>query len=144
MVLTSPAYPDGQVIPEIYTCKGKNVNPPLVISGIPPGTQSLALVFEDSDAPFQTWDHWLVWNISPQTIMLIEGDVPVGAVQGTNSFGNQNYGGPCPPTSNHHYTFQLYALDTTFTLPPEAVKKDLEAVMVGHILGQTQLTGVYP
>lgn len=144
MVLTSPAFSDGQVIPEIYTCKGENINPPLVISDIPADAESLVLIFEDPDAPFQTFDHWLLWNISPQTIAIIEDAVPEETIQGTNSFGKASYGGPCPPTGSHRYIFTLFALDTTITLPPEATKKELFSVMTGHILGQTQLTGVFP
>ncbi len=144
MKLESPAYADGGVIPETYTCKGKNIHPPLTISGIPDGTVSLAITFEDLDTPLQVFDHWLVWNIAPQNYSISEGFIPSEAIQGTNSFGYQNYGGPCPPTGQHHYVFKVFALETSITLPEEATKKDLIEVMRGHILGQTQLTGVFP
>ncbi len=144
MKLESPAYPEGGVIPELYTCKGKNIHPPLTISDIPDGTVSFAITFEDLDTPLQVFDHWLVWNIAPQNYIISEGFMPAEAIQGTNSFGNQNYGGPCPPTGQHHYVFKVFALETSITLPPEATKKDLIEVMRGHILGQTHLTGVFP
>lgn len=32
MRLTSPAFKQGESIPSLYTCQGKDINPPLVIS----------------------------------------------------------------------------------------------------------------
>lgn len=144
MKLISPAFTDGGVIPEKFTCKGENISPTLSISDVPSASQSLVLVLEDPDAPFQTWDHWLLWNISPKTIVIIENSLPEGAISGTTSFGDQKYGGPCPATGTHRYVFRLYALDTTLTLPPEATKSDLEEVIKGHILEQAQFTGRFP
>jgi Raf kinase inhibitor-like YbhB/YbcL family protein len=143
--LNSPALKNGTVIPEMYTCKGINVNPPLVIADAPIDTKSFALIFEDPDAPFQTWDHWLLWNIDPKTIVIIENTTPPGATSGTTSFGNQKYEGPCPPEgSRHRYVFKLFALDTTLTLPPEARKSDLEEVIQGHILDQDEFSIYFP
>lgn len=144
MKLTSPAFVNGGVIPVKYTCQGENVSPPFFISEIPADAHSLVLIFEDLDAPLHVWAHWLLWNIAPQTRFLTENTVPVGAVSGTTSFGHQKYGGPCPPVGTHHYLFRLFALDTTLNLPPEAQKNDLEALISGHILAQTDLSGFFP
>jgi len=144
MKLTSPALTEGGVIPEIYTCRGEDVSPPLVIVDPPANTQSFALILEDSDAPFQTWVHWVMWNISPETLVIIEDDIPLGATVGTTSANDQKYNGPCPPTGTHHYAFKIVALDTTLTLPPEANKSDLETVIKGHVIGEAHLTGVFP
>ncbi len=143
MQLTSPAFPANQTIPSLYTCDGDNVNPPLEMSGVPTNTQSLTLIVDDPDAPAGDWVHWLVWNIDPQITHLAENSVPAGAIQGTTDFGNNLYGGPCPPSGTHHYQFKVYALDIKLDLPPSAAKKDLEAAMAGHILAQTQLIGTY-
>ena len=61
--ITSPAFAHEQGIPELYTCKGKNISPPLQWSQPPAGTQSFVLIMEDPDAPIGTWDHWLVFNL---------------------------------------------------------------------------------
>jgi phosphatidylethanolamine-binding protein (PEBP) family uncharacterized protein len=37
----------------------------LHIGSIPPGTESLAIIIEDPDAPSGVFDHWVVWNIPP-------------------------------------------------------------------------------
>jgi phosphatidylethanolamine-binding protein (PEBP) family uncharacterized protein len=41
--------PSGR-IPDIYTCEGEDVPPPLVWSGAPAGTKSFALIVDDPDA----------------------------------------------------------------------------------------------
>lgn len=144
MEISSPALtPEGKM-PAVYTCKGKNVNPPLVFSKVPENTQSLALTLDDIDAPVGIFNHWLIWNIDPKTLVIIEDSTPSGARVGTNSFGSQNYGGPCPPAGVHRYIFTLYALDTTLTIPSEARKSDFDDVVRGHILGQTSLRVTFP
>ena len=49
--LQSPAFIEGEEIPIRYSAEGKNVSPPLSWSTPPRGTQSLALIVEDPDAP---------------------------------------------------------------------------------------------
>ncbi len=141
--ITSPSFKDGEMIPRKYTCQGDDVNPQLDISGIPENTKSLVLIMDDPDAPMGTWDHWIVWNISPDTKTIAENSVPAGAVQGKNSWGRNDYGGPCPPSGTHRYFFKLYALDTTLDIPEKSKKKDVEKAMQGHILEQAQLMGKY-
>jgi hypothetical protein len=74
---------------------------------------------------------------------LKENSVPEGAIQGTNDFKKQNYGGPCPPRRAHKYVFKIYALGTRLDLSLNSTKTDLEKAMKGHILAQAQLIGVY-
>jgi Raf kinase inhibitor-like YbhB/YbcL family protein len=147
--LASPAFRDGQPIPAKFTCEGENISHALAWSEAPSRTQSYALINDDpdDDGP-EPWVHWLVYNIPGASRGLPE-NVPAkerladGTLQGTNSFGKIGYGGPCPPTGTHHYTFQLYALDRMLTLPPRATRARLEAAMRGAILGQCQLVGTY-
>ncbi len=141
--ISSPAFKDGEMIPKKFTCQGVDINPQLDISGVPDGTKSLVLIMDDPDAPMGTWDHWIVWNISPDTKTIEENSVPAGAVQGKNSWGRNNYGGPCPPSGTHRYFFKLYALDTTLDLSEKSNKKAVEKAMKGHILEQAQLMGKY-
>jgi len=143
MKITSPAFENNQMIPQKYTCDGENINPPLQINDIPAGTQSLVLIVDDPDAPSGDWVHWLVWNINPATKLIAENESPQGAIQGTNDFNKQNYGGPCPPSGIHHYQFKIYALDTVLNLPSSSRKKDLEKAMENHILDKEILIGLY-
>lgn len=142
LTITSVFSADG-IIPDQYGCRGKNINPPLDISGVPAGAKGLALIVDDPDAPSGDWVHWLVWNINPQTARLEEDSIPAGAVVGLNSYGSNRYEGPCPPSGPHHYQFKVYALDSLLDLSPAAGKPDLLAAMTGHILGQAILTGAY-
>jgi Raf kinase inhibitor-like YbhB/YbcL family protein len=141
--LSSPAFKNGGQIPKKYGCAGENVNPLLMIENIPPETRSMAVVFDDLDAPGGSYVHWVLWNIDPGTGEIKENSIPGGAVQGMNDFKKQNYGGPCPPTRPHRYVFKVFALDTLLVLNPGSTKPDLEKAMKGHILGQTQLKGTY-
>ena len=115
----------------------------------PTGTQGLALIFDDVDAPAGTWVHWVMFNIPATTLSLAEGVPPDPTVaglgvQGANSWRNPGYGGPCPPKGGpHRYTFRLYALDTMLDLDAGASRAELDEAMEGHILGTGQLMGQY-
>jgi Raf kinase inhibitor-like YbhB/YbcL family protein len=147
--LASSAFADGMPIPAKYTCDGENISPPLVWSNTPQSAQSLALIADDPDAPLGTWVHWVVYNIPPALTQLEERipvaeTLPDGAIQGTTSFRQVGYGGPCPPAGKpHHYFFKLYALDSQATLKPGATKDDLLKAMEGHVLATGQLMGTY-
>ena len=148
MELKSSAFPPGGVIPAKYTCDGLDISPPLSWADVPAGTQSLALIADDPDAPGGMWVHWVAWNIPPNTNALQEDvpkrdSLPSGMQQGTTDFRSIGYGGPCPPSGTHRYFFKLYALKTTLNLPPSTTKKELEKAMQGHILKQAELIGKY-
>lgn len=143
MKLTSKAFSHNQLIPAKYTCDGADVNPPLTISDVPAGAQSLALIVDDPDAPAGDWVHWTLWNMAPSTASITENSVPAGATQGLTDFGRVGYGGPCPPSGTHRYQFKLYALDMTLLLDQSARKADIERSIAGHILDQTILIGLY-
>lgn len=141
--ISSSAFENNGHIPPKYTCDGANVNPPLKIENVPQGTKSLAMIFDDIDAPRGTYVHWILWNIDPIVKEIKENSVPESAVQGKNDFKKQNYGGPCPPGRVHRYVFKIFALDTRLNLDPNLTKADLEKDMRGHVIAQAQLVGVY-
>lgn len=143
LILTSNAFSEGEAIPVRYTCKGENINPPFTISNVPEGTKSLALIMHDPDAPNGDFTHWLAWNIDPETLQIAENSPLPGSVQGTNGSGNVGYMGPCPPSGTHHYIFELYALSTTFDLPPDTNQAGLQTAISGNIVDETKLTGVF-
>ncbi|MFQ5815484.1 MAG: YbhB/YbcL family Raf kinase inhibitor-like protein [Candidatus Hydrothermarchaeaceae archaeon] len=142
MEVSSSAFEHNQPIPGKYTCEGEDVSPPLAISGVPGEAKSLALVVDDPDAPMGVFDHWIAWNLEPDTRELSEG-VHV-ETQGKNDFGELRYRGPCPPPGPmHHYRFKVYALDAMLDLPRGATKGQLEEAMEGHILAKGELVGTY-
>ena len=138
--VTSAAFSNNGDIPLKYTCEGEGINPPLDISDIPDGTKSLALIVDDPDAPHGTFDHWIMWNIAPDS-QIKEDSAP--GKQGLNGKKEKKYYGPCPPSGTHHYHFKVFALDTEFELPEEADKSALLKAMEGHIIGQGEIVGLY-
>lgn len=144
MRISSEAFTEHGAIPARYTCDGENENPILVLEGVPDGTQSLALVMDDPDAPGGTFTHWTVWNIDPKTTLLDGERLPTGAKEGMTSFGKPGYGGPCPPPGKpHRYIFTLYALDVRLELDAGADLGVLRKAVEGHVLQTAELEGVY-
>lgn len=142
--ITSPAFVEGETIPKKYTCDGENVSPPLEFFSLPENTASLVLLVDDPDAPMGAWNHWTIWNISPEALRIAENSVPDGAVLGTTTFGAPGYGGPCPPSGTHRYFFKLLALDKILDLPGGSDRNTLEKAMADHILAEASLMGKYP
>ncbi|MDX8528217.1 YbhB/YbcL family Raf kinase inhibitor-like protein [Mesorhizobium sp. MSK_1335] len=150
LTLTSPAFADGDRIPERFSRDGENVSPPLKWSGIPDGARSLVLVVEDPDAPRGTFGHWAVFNISPGVRQLAEAaDGKPGSEalqQGKNDFGNSSYDGPAPPAGHgvHHYHFRLAALDVpSLGVPGKAGVKEIWKEAQRHAIEATELVGTY-
>ena len=140
MKLTSPEFANNSSIPSRFTCKGENINPALEIHDVPTGTQSLALIMDDPDAPMGTWVHWVVFDI-PVISKIDENSIP--GKQGRNNFGRKDYGGPCPPPGTHRYFFKLYALDKMLGLAEDINKGALEKATQAHILEKAELIGLY-
>ena len=136
------------MIPAKYTCDGANISPPLKWESVPEGTQSIALICDDPDAPMGTFVHWVIYNIPATKSDLAEalpsgpklGD---GSLQGTNGAGRLGYTGPCPPSGTHRYFFKLYALDKVLDLDSGASKDQLLKAMQGHMLAQGELMGTF-
>ncbi len=142
ITVTSTAFEPGGEIPEQYTCNGNDTVPPLGIKGVPKEAKSLALIMEDPDAPRGTWNHWIKWNIPPDTTKIDEGEEPLG-VSGEGSSGNLSYEGPCPPKGRHRYIFHVYALDVILELDEGASRGRLEKAMNNHTIAEGELTGMY-
>ncbi len=146
--MTSTAFAQGNPIPPVYTCTGRNISPPLQWGDPPEGTQSFALILDDPDAPGGTFTHWMLYNIPAPESSLAENipaspQLPDGSLQGKNSFGQLGYGGPCPPSGTHRYFFKFYALDSQLGLPAGTSVNQLQQAIQGHILGSTELMGTY-
>ena len=148
MIITSPAFKEGSMIPAKYTCDAQDISPPLEWNKVPAGTKSLALICDDPDAVVGTWVHWVVYNIPPDASKLDENikgekEFSNGMIQGSNDWPRIGYGGPCPPSGTHRYFFKLYALDTLLDLKPGATKAQVLKAMNGHVLAEAQLMGRY-
>ena len=143
MKLSSPDFSEGEIIPERFTCDGKDVSPTLKINGVPKEAKSLVLIVNDPDAPGGNFTHWLMWNVVPDVTEIVANRAPSEAVQGVNDFGKSKYSGPCPPPGMHRYYFKLYALDTTLDLPPTSKRKAVDSAIKGHIIAEATLIGRY-
>ena len=139
MELKNPEFKDKEYIPKKFTCRGENINPALIIEGIPSETKSLALIIDDPDAPGGNWVHWVMFNI-PVTSKIEENSAP--GKQGITDSGRIGYDGPCPPFGTHRYMFKIYALDTMLNLAEGVTKAELEEAMLGHMLAKAELTGL--
>ena len=76
--IQSPAFATGAPIPKEFTQQGSDMSPPLDITNIPKGTQSLVLVCVDPDAPDPeapklTFVHWVAYNLPAQQLSIPEG-----------------------------------------------------------------------
>jgi len=153
LTLTSSAFPDGGEIPNKYTQAEQNPpSPKLEWSNVPNGVVTFALILQDPDVALQKkMDdvlHWAVFNIPGTARELPEG-IPAnatlsdGTVQIKNLRGGVGYMGPGapPPGPHHHYTFELFALDTKLDLTADASRADLVKAMEGHIVAKAVYVG---
>jgi len=153
LTLTTPAFADGGEIPGKFTQSVPNpASPKLEWTNVPANTVSFVLHMHDPDvARMRTIEdqlHWIVLNIPGTARELAEGiaatpQLPDGAVQIKNAGGTVGYRGPGAPAvgPHHHYTFELFALDTKLTLGPDATRADVLKAIDGHILGKDVLVG---
>ena len=148
MVLVSDAFDPGEKIPGEYTCDGEDVSVPLAWMDPPDSASYLALIVQDPNAPGGTWIHWIIFNIPIEAGSLAAGVGSENSLRnigerGLNSWGQQSYAGPCPPSGEHRYLFKAYALDgeLIFETPPDV--KQITAAMKGHVLAEAILMGVY-
>jgi Raf kinase inhibitor-like YbhB/YbcL family protein len=156
MTLTTTAFPDGGQIPVKYTQSGEQVSPALTWTNAPPNTASFVLHMHDPEvARNKTTDdqvHWLVWNIPASATGLPEG-VPQGPElkDGSRQISATGpvYRGPGAPASGpmHHYTFEIYALDTKLDMPPSGDAFETRTVvmkaMQGHVIGKAVYMGLF-
>jgi Raf kinase inhibitor-like YbhB/YbcL family protein len=152
--ITVTGYSDGGDIPEKYTCavKPPGGSPQIEWSGAPATTMSFALIFHDGDVhPGKSFDdvtHWIAWNIPATATGLpasvAAGDLPDGTHQGANIARMNAYMGPCPPPGlPHHYTLEVYALDSKLDLPAASGRGDLQKALGGHIVASGVYNGLF-
>lgn len=151
--LASPAFANGARLPERFTADGEGVSPPLFWTGIPEGTERLALIVEDPDAPApQPLVHAVVWDLPPHDGDLREGAIradgggdAAGTDVGRNSFFSEGWLPPDPPTGHgqHNYAFQLFALGPGPDAGDSPGRSAIVRAMAGNVLAAGVLTGTY-
>ena len=157
MTLSTTAWADAGQIPAKHAQGGGEVSPPLTWSNVPDSTVCFVLIVHDPDAATGNGTddtlHWMLWNIPGEARSLPEG-VPQGSQlpDGTRqiSVTGPYYRGPgAPSTGNaHHYTFELFALDTPLDVPavgasPSQTRAAVLAAMAGHVRGKAVYVGLY-
>lgn len=143
--ITSSAFQHAGTIPTAHTVEGEDVAPPMSWSSVPDGTQQLALVCHDPDAPLtHGFTHWVAYGIPAEATGIPEGG-DANLVNGTNDFGKEGYGGPAPPPGHgvHHYFFHLYALDAELDLEPGLSRQALLEAIDDHIIEQARIVGTF-
>jgi hypothetical protein len=153
MKLSSTAFTAGGKIPVPYVMPGaggKNVSLPLSWTDPPPGTESFALSLVDPHPVARNWVHWLVINLPAGVHALAEGasrrQMPPGALELPNSFGDPGYGGPQPPrgTGDHPYVATIYALNVPhLDLGGSASLAAFQRALEGKVLASASITGYF-
>ena len=136
--MTIADFADGGKIPAKYTCAAGQTSPSPAISwtGAPANTQSYVLILHDPDPVLggsATNDvlHWAIVDIPGDATSLPEGikagDQENGAKNIMNLGNTAGYMGPCAPPGHgdHHYTFEIYALNAKLGLPATTSRTDL-------------------
>ena len=152
LTLTSPDFEDGGIIPNKYTQADPNpISPKLEWTHVPPGTVSFALILHDPDVALQKKNDDSALDdlqysryrdgASPkcsrhrETRRRFHQRQEPARRRRLHGTGNGSAG------SLHHYTFELFALDTKLDLGPDATRADVLAAMQGHILAKGVLAG---
>ena len=149
-------FADGGRIPNKYTCAaGQNSPSPAISwSGAPANTQSYVVILHDPDpvlggSAVNDVLHWAIFDIPGDAKGLPEGvkngDQADGAKNINNLGGNPGYMGPCAPPGHgdHHYTFEVYALNAKLGLPASTSRADLLAAMNGKVIAKGVYIGMF-
>ncbi len=74
--ISPDTFSSGTCLPVEHTCDGEDRSPALSWDPIPAGTQSIALIIDDPDAPGRTFVQWVSINISAnmRNILRLIGD----------------------------------------------------------------------
>ena len=156
MTLTTTAFPDGAQIPAKHTQAGDQMSPALSWTNVPPGTVEFRAAHARSRRRAQQDDRGSGALAGLEHSRHGDG-TPEGVPKGPElkdgskqiSASGPVYRGPGAPASGplHHYTFELYALDTKMDVQAGAdaweTRTALWKAMKGHILGKAVYVGLF-
>jgi Raf kinase inhibitor-like YbhB/YbcL family protein len=138
---------DGDPVDDRYTCEGDDISPPLSWTSPPEGTVQLAFTMTDESTSIEgnPFIHWVLAGMEPGEISLLEGDVPAGSVQATNSLGTIGGSGPCPPDGEpaHVYRFTMYALNQQVELADGTAANEFLDYIEAVAIASTDVTATY-
>ena len=158
--ITSPTFKDNDLWPNKYAgvdprrsppCPGENISPPLAWRNAPDKTKSFVLMMYDIDAGNGLGSvHWVNYGIPPSRTSVAEGEgaTPLkDAVAGKNSYGDDQYFGPCGPAGHtpHHYLITVIATDLEANALKPGLTRDevIAALRGGHALDGSTIVGRY-
>jgi len=147
--LSSPAFKAEEKIPLRHAGRGvgDNISPPLTINNLPMLTKSLVVFLEDPDAPLpRPVLHFIAFNLPPEQTDIAEGAFNGdGNNLGIASFGRIGYAGPraLPGHGPHHYSFAVFALDTTLHFNSRPKAAAVVAALKGHVIARGRLIGLF-
>jgi len=128
-----------------YTCDGTGESPPIGVESVPGPTESVAVTVESGRTAIIEPVLWTLWNV-PADRRGIPSGLPNratvaslgGARQGQPEGGNPGYESPCPsPGQTKEYRFQVYALDSTLSVPGGAKHDDaMDAISAAALASQ--------
>jgi phosphatidylethanolamine-binding protein (PEBP) family uncharacterized protein len=152
LLLGSPDFKEGGLLPKDFTCDGKGVSPSLSWSEIPADTQSLVLIMDTVPGPLRPGEtdignhfYLTIFNIPPTVTSIAAGASNVG-ILGQNFQGKKlGYTPPCSQgPGSKKYTFYLYALNSRLSISAAlATEKSLRELMVGKVLATSELNVFY-
>jgi Raf kinase inhibitor-like YbhB/YbcL family protein len=135
------AWPNGGSIPARHTCDAEDVAPAISWTTVPIDAVELAVTMVDLDANFV---HWVMFGISPTRTGLAEAEQPPGAIQWPNDFGDEGYGGPCPPEGETHtYLFTVHALNQQVEVADDAAATEVVELLNQTSILESSVSGLY-
>lgn len=147
--LSSPVFEDA--IPVRFTCDGAGESPPLTVTGVPPGTESLAVVGEWLRS-YDPGTIWTLWGLPPASPLEVPAgrpneprlDDPAGAAQGRNDEGTVGYRSPCHETpGDNEYRFTVLALEADPDLEPGADRDAFDDAVEPLVAASNGFTATY-
>jgi phosphatidylethanolamine-binding protein (PEBP) family uncharacterized protein len=124
MALTSPEFVAGGEAPASATCEsGINLHPGFQWANVPESSVELGITLSDQTDPENPLLLWLMAGLNPAAGSLAQGDLPAGAFETLNDYGQPGWGNPCIEsfqTGRRDLQFRLYALDRPSDISPGA------------------------
>jgi Raf kinase inhibitor-like YbhB/YbcL family protein len=144
ITVESPAFMFGSTVPARFTCDGENTSPPLQWKHIPRKARSLALVVEDRYLP--GFSHWVVVGVPVTASSVDAGQLPEGAAELLNGFGETSYRGPCPAKGDlgRAFSFTVLALSKQPSIQPGASPDQARRAILRVAIARGFLGAGYP
>ncbi len=124
-------------LPALYTCSGRDVNPPLEWGKIPSDTGELVLaVLGITQVPhtqgYRASIEWAISGVNPALHRLNSGEVPEGAHVGLSAKHGRRYS-ICPKRGQAmQYQFMLYGLPAAAKISPNFADQPILAALSAH------------